>query len=382
MENIFSFDVFLINVPIYLAFILAGFMLAIKPKRDKKIRNLSLSGELYQNEEDLKIDNFEDFEIYLNLAKMNRKNGEFDKSVQIHKKLLEKEGMTKNLESKIMLELGRDYIASGLFDKAEEKLLMALKIIEKNSSREKECLLDLSKLYERQTDWKQATEYRRKLILKDTSHKPSLALLLCNLASEEYSLKNIGNSKELYLEALDNDKDCVLAIKELVKIYSEEKNLQEVFNLIESYTENSTKLLNLLVFSFKELLNSDEFKTKTVDLLEKLVEKNSCDYEVSILFCHYLLQEDKKDQLQEFISQYNETHKNHLQAIYAMALFLKESKFDYDSKDHSNVLLEKIENMLKNEYNYQCGSCGYHTKQEFWYCPQCQKWDTVDRINR
>ena len=35
MENIFSFDVFLVNVPIYLAFVIAGFMLSIKPKRDK-----------------------------------------------------------------------------------------------------------------------------------------------------------------------------------------------------------------------------------------------------------------------------------------------------------------------------------------------------------
>ena len=65
-----------------------------------------------------------------------------------------------------------------------------------------------------------------------------------------------------------------------------------------------------------------------------------------------------------------------------MAVFLKESKFDYDSKDNANVLLEKIENMLKQSYHYQCSGCGYHTKQEFWHCPQCQKWDTVDRINR
>lgn len=382
MENIFSFDVFLINVPIYLAFILAGYMLAIKPKRDKKNRANSLSNELYENTANLKVEKFEDFEVYLKIAKLHRKNGEFEKSVQIHKKLLEKDVLTKELESRITLELGRDYISSGLFDKAEETLLMALKLVAKNSERERSCLLELSKLYERQIAWAKAVEYRRKLVQFDESHKSSLALLLCNLGTQEHKQKNVGNAKGYFQEALETDKDCVLAVTQLVKIAFEEKKLEDVFSLVKDYSEKSTKLLNLLAFAFKELLENKEYTAQTVELLENLVKKSGCDYEVGILFCHYLLNTDKKEQLHEHISNYNETHKNNLQAIYAMALFLKESKFDYDSKDHSNVLLEKIENMLKNEYNYQCGSCGYHTKQEFWYCPQCQKWDTIDRIHR
>ena len=382
MENIFSFDVFLINVPIYLAFILAGYMLAIKPKRDKKNRANSLSNELYENQENLKVETFEDFEVYLKIAKLHRKNGEFDKSVQIHKKLLEKDVLTKELESRITLELGRDYISSGLFDKAEENLLTANKLAVKNSEREKSCLLELSKLYERQIAWAKAVEYRKKLVQYDEAHKPSLALLLCNLGTQEHRQKNVGNAKKYFQEALETDKDCVLAVTQLVKIALEENKFDNVFNLVKDYSEKSTKLLNLLAFAFKALLENKDYTAKTVELLDALVKKSGCDYEVGILFCNYLLTSDKKDQLQEYISNYNETHKNNLQAIYAMALFLKESKFDYESKDHSNVLLEKIENMLKNEYNYQCGSCGYHTKQEFWYCPQCQKWDTIDRIHR
>ncbi|HAG52324.1 MAG TPA: hypothetical protein DCL21_00885, partial [Alphaproteobacteria bacterium] len=235
MENIFSFDVFLINVPIYLAFVLAGYMLAIKPRMEKRSRSLSLSEELYDTKEDLKIEKVEDFEIYLKLAKLFRKSGEFDKSVQIHKKLLEKESISKHLESRIILELGRDYLASGLFDKAEENLLMALKLTDKNSQREKDCLLAISKLYERQVDWVKAVVYRKKLIQIDDSYKNGLALLLCNLASKEYSKKNIGNAKKSYLEALDLDKDCTLAVKELATIFLNEKNYQEVFNILESY---------------------------------------------------------------------------------------------------------------------------------------------------
>jgi len=384
MENIFSFDVFLINVPIYLAFVLAGYMLAIKPKMEKKSRAISLSEELYDTKEDLKIEKVEDFEIYLKLAKLFRKSGEFEKSVQIHKKLLENESLSKSLESRIILELGRDYLASGLFDKAEENLLMALKLTDKNSQGEKDCLLAISELYERQVDWIKAVVYRKKLIQIDDSYKNGLALLLCNLASKEYKNKNIGNAKKSYLEALDLDKDCVLAVKELATIFLIEKNYQEVFNILNSYVKQSTRLLNLMVFAFKELLENDEFKKDTAKLLESLTTEDSCacDYEVCILYCQYLLKESKTEELQEFISKYNETHKHNLQAIYTMALFLKDSKFDYKSKDHSNVLLEKIDSMLQGEYNYQCRSCGYHTKHEFWHCPQCQKWDTLGRISR
>ena len=382
MENIFSFDVFLINVPIYLAFVLAGYMLAIKPRHQKKVRAESFSKELYNSTEDLKLEKIEDFYLYLDIAKLARKNGEFEKAVQIHTKLLEKDGLPKVLEAKIILELGRDYQASGLFDLAEENLLIALKVSEKNSSREESCLLDLAKLYERQKAWKEAMECRKKLAQIDDRHNANLALLLCNLAKEEFAQKNIGNAKKLYQEALSFDKECVLSVKELATIHIIEGDYAKVFEEVEGYSLNSTKLLNLLAFAFNELLKQDEYKEKTVALLEKLVDQKSCDYELSILYCDYLLESDKKDELQSFISQYNDFHKNNLQAIYAMALFLKESKFDYKSKDHGNVLLEKIENMLDKSYNYQCGSCGYHTKHEFWQCPQCQKWDTVDRIHR
>lgn len=382
MVNIFSFDVFLINVPIYLAFVLVGYMLAIKPRHDRKVRAESFSKELYNKEKGLKLEKIEDFYLYLDIARLARKSGEFDKAVKIHTKLLEKDAMPKALEARIILELGRDYLASGLFDKAEENLLIALKVTEKGSPDYYKSVLELAELYERQVDWESAVIYRKKLAQVDEKHNASLALLLCNLAKEEFLQKNIGNSKSFYQEALTLDKNCVLAVKELATIFVLEENYVKLFTLLEEYSEGSAKLLNLLAFAFNELLKQNEFKEKVVALLEKLVNEKSCDYELNILYCDYLLNAGKSQKLQDIISQYNDFYKNNLQAIYAMALFLKESKFDYKSENHENILLEKIENMLDHSYNYQCNSCGYHTKQEFWHCPQCQKWDTLDRIHR
>ena len=65
-----------------------------------------------------------------------------------------------------------------------------------------------------------------------------------------------------------------------------------------------------------------------------------------------------------------------------MSVFLDNSKFEYKSQTQIKVILTKIEAMLKKDNNYQCSQCGYHSKTEFWRCPQCQKWGTVDKTSR
>lgn len=384
MENIFTLDVFLISLPIYLACIMAGFMLAIRPKRAKNKTISSFSQKLADVEsedEELKLDNIEDFDLYVNVSSMYRKNGEFIKAVQIHQKMLDKATLTNEMKAKVLLELGMDYLASGMFDQAEEKLLACLTFTTKSSYEEYMSCSELSKLYERQKKWSDAVVYRRKIANDNQGHRSGLALLLCNLAEEELLSKNIGNAKQFYQNALELDFDCVLAVKQLIDLAFQENKNQEAFDLLKNYSTNSVRLLNLLVDAFEKLLTLPEFTEKTLELLSDLVKSDKCCYELGILYAK-VLHSSKNIELQDFLTLYTEQHKDNLQAIYAMALFLKESGIEYDSKDHHNVLLEKIENMLKKEYNYQCGSCGYHTKQEFWYCPQCQKWNTVERIYR
>ncbi|MCP4354306.1 MAG: hypothetical protein GY793_01490 [Proteobacteria bacterium] len=384
MENIFTLDVFLISLPIYIACIVGGYMLAIKPKRDKS-KAMSFSQELYSSEEDeqdLKLESEEDFDLYLDLSDMFRKSGEFDKAVRVHQKMLEKENISNLLRGKILLELGMDFAASGMFNQAEEKLLACVSLLEKGSAEEYLSSSELSKLYERQEKWEKAVVFRRKLAQNNEGHKSGLALLLCNIAKQECVKKNVGNAKQHYQDALEIDKDCVVAVEQLIKLALKNKQIDEAYNLLENYVNSSVRLVNLLVFAFDELLQKKSTSEKTLGLLQKLIQSENCAYELGILYCKQLNKLEETVILQGYISDYNENYKNNLQAIHAMASFLKDAQIKYNSKDHKNVLLEKIENMLDKEYNYQCGICGYHTKQPCWHCPQCQKWNTLERIYR
>jgi lipopolysaccharide biosynthesis regulator YciM len=55
-------------------------------------------------------------------------------------------------------------------------------------------------------------------------------------------------------------------------------------------------------------------------------------------------------------------------------------KTNPEVKSNLNLLQQMIDKLLRRKSTYQCDHCGYETKNLYWMCPSCQKWDKIKPI--
>lgn len=83
---------------------------------------------LLSNESDKAVDLFismldvddDTIDTHLSLGSLFRKRGEVDRSIRIHQNLIARPSLTTEQRDIAMMELGKDYLAAGFYDRAEE----------------------------------------------------------------------------------------------------------------------------------------------------------------------------------------------------------------------------------------------------------------------
>lgn len=90
---------------------------------------------LLSNESDKAVDLFislldvddETIDTHMSLGALFRKRGEVDRSIRIHQNLIARPSLTTEQRDAAMMELGKDYMAAGFYDRAEEIFLALIK---------------------------------------------------------------------------------------------------------------------------------------------------------------------------------------------------------------------------------------------------------------
>ena len=182
-------------LPLFFVAIAAGFFLGKREsKRRQRRRMASLSKDyvaginFFLNEEPDKgieallkgLDVSEEgLDTHLALGKLFRKRGEFDRAAQLHTHLLEHGDYGRPVQEEIQLELAQDYLASGIFDLAEQVLL---EMLDQDCQAKDEVCQQLMGLYEQERDWVNAISMGERLIKSRPALGPVLAQYCCEQA--------------------------------------------------------------------------------------------------------------------------------------------------------------------------------------------------------
>jgi len=113
------------------------------------------------------------------LGKIFRKKGEIDKAIKIHQGLIARPSLPDKYRSKVLLELGYDYLAAGWFDRAEGLFKEVLIQDEKS----KEARHNLILIYQQEKDWFKAIDIAVDLFSESQAViGPMIAHYYCELA--------------------------------------------------------------------------------------------------------------------------------------------------------------------------------------------------------
>lgn len=159
--------------------------------------------------------NPENFEAHLSLGAMFRRRGEIGRATELHERLRGMDGMSREQADHADFELGRDYFAAGMLDRAE---LQLQSLVDRQSQFAQQALRQLARIYELESDWHSALTVAERLAAVEPSVKMSAAHYCCELAEKELNAGEGVVARRLLKRALDFDAGCLRARLDLIEL--------------------------------------------------------------------------------------------------------------------------------------------------------------------
>lgn len=157
----------------------------------------------------------ENFEAHLSLGALFRKRGETGRATELHERLRGMSGITREQTDHVDFELGRDYFAAGMLDRAE---MQFQGLVDRQSQFAQQALRQLARIYELERDWHSALTVAERLAAVEPSISASAAHYCCELAEKELQAGEGAVARRLLKRALDFDASCARARIDLVEL--------------------------------------------------------------------------------------------------------------------------------------------------------------------
>ena len=312
-------------------------------------------------------------QTHLALGVLFRRQGKIDKAIKLHENIISKPDLEENYYFQTLNELGENYYAAGIYDKAEE-IFLKLKEVEahKISSLEK-----LIKIYEYLSQWEQALKNLEELSKVDNDNNliNSTSHYYCQLSQDSIDNNDLDKA-DIYLKKSRKNNPKSIRQMYLSSIIALEKNkLNSALDLYEEMTtENPVGHFILLPM----LLNRANREEKEI-IENKLIQMVSANPEIEVYFS--MLSVMKPDIKNKTL--FKSFRKQILANTIVKEILNQNNVISSDIVDSDLIgnIKSIINKKTMNDYKYNCTQCGYETISYSWQCPTCKSWEKSKPIN-
>ena len=318
--------------------------------------------------------NSDTVETHLALGALLRRRGKVDKAIKVHQTLLARQGLDKTFSDSTRLQLALDYIAAGLLDRAERLLK---EIEQEGGSAREEALQQLTTIYQTEKEWGSALSCVQSLLRlskfkKDVSLRSIAAHYCCELAEELLAQNQLNRAREQIKAAFTFDRKHVRASLLLAKLEQRMGNTQtavkELLRVRNNHPQFSSHVLATLVDWNKSNLLDHELET----ILSEQLATNADRHLVVHLADQIQLSRGSSEAI-EFLEQYENRYPSLEGLVNLLRMHLANANGPV--ADDLTRLKDRLGAQLHRQYSYQCNHCGYESRNLYWLCPSCQKWD-------
>ncbi len=313
--------------------------------------------------------NWDTIDTHFTLGKIYRKNGEMDKAIKIHQGLIARPTLPEHYRSKILLELGYDYLGAGWFDRAEGLFKEVLIQDEKS----KEARHNLILIYQQEKDWFKAIDIAIDLFSDNPSViGPMIAHYYCELADISGTKGDISQLENLANKALRYDASCVRAsilLANQEKVAGNDKKAIKIYQGIEKQDAESMMLvIDSMIQCYADLSSQDKLYEYLVGLQDR--HKN-------LFLQNVIAAVLEKSQGKQAAIGYLSNKIKQQPSLAGLQKLISYKQKEFDADKVFDDLTSAISIMQKDSVEYRCQKCGFSSNTHYWLCPGCNHWGRV-----
>ncbi|HBV40954.1 MAG TPA: lipopolysaccharide assembly protein LapB [Erwinia sp.] len=338
---------------------------------------------LLSNQQDKAVDLFLDMlkedsgtvEAHLTLGNLFRSRGEVDRAIRIHQALMESASLTYDQRLLAIQQLGRDYMAAGFYDRAEE---MFSQLTDETDFRVG-ALQQLLLIHQATSDWPKAIEVAERLVkLGKEKQRMEIAHFYCELALQAMGSDDLDRAMGLLKKGESADRQSARVSIMMGRIHMAKGDYAKAVGFLQRVIEQDKELVSetlaMLETCYQQLQQPDAW----AEFLKRCVEENTGA--AAELYLSDVIEKDEGGEVaQLYINRQLQRHPTMRVFHRLMDYHLHEAE-DGRAKESLMVLRDMVGEQIRTKPRYRCHKCGFTAHALYWHCPSCRAWSSVKPI--
>ncbi len=313
-------------------------------------------------------------ETHLALGSLYRRRGEVDRAIRLHQHLVSRPGLSNEIKTLGLMELGDDYMRAGLLDRAESLFsdLVALQ------AHAPSALRQLIGIYQHERDWNKAIEQAR-LLEKATGESEAvlIAQFYCELA-DQYRLQGQFDTARGYIrQAFENDAHCIRALLASAVMDVSEQAYARAIETYQQALDIDLAFVPQVLPSLQSAYAQLQAPVEAARYYDELLGRYQG---ISLVLARVELyrQQEGEAAAQAFLTRQLRARPT-VRGLMAL-IDASMERLDGEILANFTILHDLMRKLLEGQMKYRCTRCGFGAKAHHWQCPGCKSWSTIRPI--
>jgi len=313
-------------------------------------------------------------ETYLLLGNLFRNRGEVDRALSVHQNLIGRASLNRQQKATTMLALGKDFLAAGMMDRAEQVFTELLR----GDNSTEDALDALRNIYEQTQEWEKAISVTETSTRAQSDFSPLIANYYCELAEVALSTGHIQNAKEQLIKAKNSFAQSTRIKVITARIHALQQEYNESSALYLSAVEEAPRLLGTIYRPIIESYNKAGTLDRLQDDLFAIFIKTS-DVKLLEYTLQLAIEMGPSQQIKQQLPSILENKQLNVRTILgAVNLYCESSELK--TINALPLIHSALNNHVSSQPGFQCRHCGYKMHDFLWRCPACSYWDEVVNV--
>jgi lipopolysaccharide biosynthesis regulator YciM len=307
-------------------------------------------------------------ETHLALGTLFRRRGEIDRAIAVHTNLLERPQLSAPQRNQARLALADDYLAAGLYDRAEELLEPLVQAPEQRG----EALSRLLRIAEQTQEWQRAIDLCRRLEGDAGSRRQ--AHYWCELAVQAAAQGDVPAAQQHLDQARAAGQTirCLWIAADLAAGAGDPAEAARLYRRVIS--EEPGYVVDVLA-PLESACAAAGLEADLATLLDELCTSSpvaQAAIAAATILDLRITQPVALECLAEFLVQ---------DPVLGELVDADRLRRDKDGQQLARLRVA-LNRLARGSLRYRCGECGYASPSLHWQCPGCRSWESLRPVQR